>query len=209
MHDRKNGHYVREFLNEQANGVNVTFQVRNRNLLQVADGAPTNVKIYIAGTDTAIVALDQDAGLITLAVAPTAGLTVDVRYYFEMATDAEWLDFYVTAAGFVGDSSTTAIVATDAVGFVATLSPAVVMFAAAEASRALASLTHWYYSANAGNKSFNKDQISRKFMEQAKGFEDNAEKLRLQNYERFDSNKEAAFAYVGPARGTAYWEPRR
>jgi hypothetical protein len=208
MHDRKNGHYVREFLNEQANGANTTFQVRNRNLLQAADGAPTDVKIYISGTDTPITVLDKDAGLVSVAVAPAAQLTVEVRYYFEMATDAEWLDFYRTAAGFIGSTHEVALV-TEAVAWDPAYAPAVVQYCAAQASRALASLTHWYYSAQAGNKSFNKDQVSRKFMEQADDWEAQAEKLRLAVPERFDQNKAPAFAYTGPARGTRYWEPRR
>ena len=206
MHDLKNGHYVREFLNEQANGTTVTFQTRNRNLLQAADGAPANVVVLINTVVTATTAVNQDAGLFTLAVAPTAGNQVEVRYYFEMATDVEWLEFYKLGAGFVGDTSVVTLVSST--GYPDTYVPSVVMYAAAQASRSLASLTHWYYSANAGNKSFNKDQVSRKFMDQAKDFEKQATDLRLAVQERFDQNKAPAFAYAA-TRGVKYWEPRR
>jgi hypothetical protein len=208
MHDRKDGHYVREFLNEQANGVNLVFQVRNRNLLQAADGAPSNVAALVNGAAVAIASLDQSAGLVTLTAAPASLAQVEFRYYFEMATDEEWLDFYRLGANFVGDVSTVTAL-TDSTGFQDAYALPVAQYAAAQASRALASLTHWYYSANAGNKSFNKDQVSRKFMEQADGWEKQAKEGRLAVPERFDQNKAPAFAYTGPARGSRYWEPRR
>lgn len=208
MHDRKDSNYVREFLNEQATGAQLTFQTRNRHLLQEADGAPMDVDCLVAGTAAIITNLEEDPGLLTLQTAPTAGQTVEVRYYFEFATDEEWLDYYRTAAGFVGDASVITAL-TDTVGFTSQLEPAVTQYAAAQASRSLASLTHWYYSANAGNKSFNKDQISKKLMEQAAAFEAQAEKLRLSYYNSFDANQAPAFAYTGPSRGTQYWEPKR
>jgi len=208
MHDKKDDNYVREFLNEQANGGNVTFQARNRNLLQAADGAPSDVAILVAGAAVGITALNKNAGLITVAAAPTTGQSVEVRYYFELATDATWLDFYRTAAGFIG-STTEVAATTDPVAWDPAYAPAVVQYAAAQASRSLASQTHWYYSANAGNKSFNKDQVSSKFMKQATDWEKEAKDLRLAVPERFDQNKAPAFQYVGPARGTRYWEPRR
>lgn len=208
MHDLKNGHYVREFLNEQANGVNLTFQVRNRHLLQAADGAPADVAFLVNQVAVAIATLDKDAGLITLGAAPSANNQVEARYYFEMATDTEWLEFFKLGAGFVGDTTVYTALANQT-GFASGLATAVKLFAAAQASRALASLTHWYYSANAGNKGFDKNQISKKFMEQAKDFEEQAADARLKYYKAFDANQAPAFAYTGPARGTRYWEPKR
>lgn len=208
MHDRKDGHYVREFLNEQALGLSATFQTRNRNLLQVVDGAPADVACLVNNVTGTITTLDKPTGLLTLNATPALASQIEVRYYFEMATDAEWLDFYRIAKGAIGDETEVTLL-TEAVLWDTALMPAVANYAAAAASRSLASLTHWYYSANAGNKSFNKDQVSRKFAESAEKMEAVADKLRLSAYgNRFDAATAPAYAYR-PTRGIRYWEPPR
>lgn len=208
MHDRKDSNYAREFLNEQANGVVTTFQVRNRNLLQQADGAPLDVKAFVNNVPATVASLEKNPGLVTLDSAPTIGALVETRYYFSLSTDDEWLDFYRTAVGFIGVSNTQDDTLETVTLWDQFLIPAVTLYAAAQASRSLASQTHWYYSANAANKGFNKDQISRKFMEQAVAWEGQAEKLRSDVYTRFDQAKAPAAAYIYNA-GLRPWTPPR
>lgn len=208
QHDLPSSNYGREFLNEQANGVITTFQVRNRNLLQVADGAPVAVSAFVNNVTATISSVTQDPGLVTLSAAPAIGALVEMRYYFALSTASEWLDFYRTAVGFIGEHNTQDNTTASIPGYDLNLVPAVTLYAAAQASRSLASQTHWYYSANAANKGFNKDQISRKFMEQALAWETQAEKLRSDVYTRFDQQKAPAAAYVAN-QGLRYWTPPR
>ncbi len=208
MHDLADGHFTSEILTQQADGTNKVFKTGNRNLLtNGGEGAPTDPQIFVNGILAALHDLDQNAGLITLNSAPALLANVEARYYFWMATGAEMQFFYDTARGFIGvfgDEQDE-----DPITWNPLYVPAVVQYTAAQASRSLASLTHWYYSANAGNKSMNKDQVSRKFMEQAKEFEVQAEKLRMAVSTRFDQNKAPAASSVLGLRGTRYWEPRR
>lgn len=208
MHDRKDSNYAREFLNEQANGVITTFQVRNRNLLQVADGAPADVAALVNQVGATISTVAQDPGLATLSAAPAALSLVEFRYYFSLSNDAEWLDFYRTAAGFAGFADVQADTVATVPLYEVAMIPAVTLYCAAQASRSLASQTHWYYSANAGNKGFNKDQISRKFMEQADKWETEAKTLRSDVYTRFDQAKAPAAVYIYTG-GLRPWTPPR
>lgn len=206
-HDRLDSHYVREFLTEQANGVQTVFQLRNLNVVQQAQGSPADLVALVNNAVVGITSVAIDTGLVTLAAAPAALSAVEMRYYFLLNTDAEFLDFVRTATEFVGGIPTFTTVAANA-NFGDNLVAPAVTYAAAEASRSMASLTHWYYNANAGNKTFNKDQISSKFRQQAEDLIKQAQQQRLDVYERFDMNKAPAIA-TGKMRGVRYWEPQR
>lgn len=208
MHDRKDSNYAREFLNEQANGVITTFQTRNRNLLQMADGAPKDVTALVNQVSVTISSIEANPGLVTLASAPVALSLTEFRYYFALSNDEEWFDFYRTAAGFVGISNTQDFTVDTIPEYDPLLNASITLYCAAQASRSLASQTHWYYTANAGNKGFSKDQISAKFMKQAVDWEAQAEKLRSDVYTRFDQQKAPAVAYIYTV-GLRPWTPPR
>lgn len=207
VHDRYDSHYVREFLNEQANGVQTVFQLRNRNVVQQADGAPADLVALVNNVVVSITSIDQVTGLVTLAAPPAALTNVEFRYYYILNTDAEYLDFLKTGSQFVGIPPTFTALG-DLVQFSDELNAPAISITAVQALRSMASLAHWYYSANAGNKSFNKDSISRKFLDQAATLETAAEKQRSDVYTRFDEYKAPAIALSGNA-GLRYWEPRR
>lgn len=212
MSDRADSNYVREFLNEQVTNSNKFFQVRNRNLLNVADdGAPADVQVLVAGLVVVPVTITASTGLIELATAPTVGETVEVRYFFHLNTDPEYLDFLRSAAGFVGTVPTYGalppVLAEDD-QITDNVEGAAVQYTAAQAARSMASMSHWWYSANQGNKSFNKDTISRKFMDQAKAWEDEARALRLDAYDRFDKRHAPATRSTN-LRGVRPWTPPR
>lgn len=207
VHDLYSSHYVREFLNEQANGTQTVFQLRNRNVVQLADGAPADLKALVNNSFVTISDVDEETGLVTLGAAPATLTNVEFRYYYVLNTDAEYLDFLRQGSAFVGIPPTfTAI--DQVVQFGEDLDAPAVTCTASKAARSMSSLAHWYYSANAGNKSFNKDQISRKFEEEAKQLLADANAQRSDVYTRFDQAKAPAIALNSTA-GLRYWEPRR
>lgn len=206
-HDLPSDNYVRDFLQEQANGINLVFQLRNRNVVQLASGAPANLVALVNGAVAAITSVDTDSGLVTLAVAPASGSLAEFRYYFVLNPAAEYLNFVKTASRFIG-TPPRFTAATDLVQFGDTLVPSVITYVAYLASTSMANLSHWYYAANAGNKSFNKAEISRKFSDQAKEKKEEARALRMDVMQRFDEVSAPAYRNTAQ-RGTRYWEPQR
>lgn len=207
VHDRADSHFGRDFLTEQATGTTAVFLLRNRNVLQLADGAPTDLTAFVNGAPVAITSVDQITGLVTLTASPAQLSQVEMRYWYVLNTNTEFLDFVRAASNFVGAPATfTAL--TDNVQFQDLLVEAAVKYAASLASRSMASLAHWYYSANAGQKSFNKDQISAKFSKQADDLEAAARKVRMDVYQRFDAVDAPAYKHTA-YRGMGYWEPPR
>ncbi len=206
-HDLPSDNYVRDFLQEQTDGLNTVFQLRNRNVVQVADGAPSDLVALVNGAVVTPAAIDQATGLVTLASAPGSGTLVEMRYYFVLNPAAEYLNFVKTASRFIG-TPPTFTVATGNVQFGDTLVPAAITYVAYLASTSMANLSHWYYAANAGNKSFDKNGISAKFTTQAAALLEEARQLRMDVMQRFDEVNAPAYANIA-MRGTRYWEPRR
>ncbi len=206
-HDLPSDNYVRDFLQEQANGVNLVFQLRNRNVVQEADGAPADLVALVNNVVAVITSVDEATGLVTLESAPPSGSLAEFRYYFVLNPASEYLNFVKTASRFIGNPPTFTV-ATDNVQFGDTLAPAAITYVAYLASTSMANLSHWYYAANAGNKSFNKAEISRKFSDQAKEKKEEARALRMDVMQRFDQVSAPAYRNTAQ-RGVRLWEPQR
>jgi hypothetical protein len=76
------------------------------------------------------------------------------------------------------------------------------------ASTKMSSLTSWYYQANAGNKSFNKDRISDKFSKTADEEMKTAVQLRDDVYKRHGKRNAPAMVQSAIVPFSSYTPPR-
>jgi hypothetical protein len=183
FNDKYSDHFVQDDLTAQINSVNTRLRLTNRNIVLVADGAPTNLTVYVNGVATAYASIDKVSGVVVMNSAPTTGSLVLVEYYFVLIADADYIDFAKDASRFVGTTPTfTAL--TDNSGVADLLVDACDHYIVHHCATKMSSLTSWYYQANAGNKSFNKDRLADKFSKTADEEMKTAVQLRDDVYKR-------------------------
>lgn len=196
-------------LSAQVDGTNTRFKLINRNILLAADGAPADPVVLFGNTVQAAggYSLDKPSGIITFSVAPPAGTLLKVQYYHFIITDAVYLDFSKAAHTWLGTApSYTLSSANVDIEELAVESAA--LYIASKAAQKLTSKTNWWYTANAGNKSFNKDQIAIKFRELARLKFEEAEKARADIYTRQGKRGAPAVSHTN-TRNVKRWPPRR
>lgn len=156
FNDRFDNNYVRDDLSDQIDGVVTRLRCINRNIVNVAAGAPANPVLLIDEVAEASAVFTLPTGIVVESPAIAAGSEVFAEYFFTLCTDAEYTLWATDAANFVGETDPTEI----AVG----LASALHNYMAAMAAEKMSDMTGWYYQASAGNKNFNKDSISAKFL---------------------------------------------
>lgn len=193
FNDLLNDHFAQDDVSDQVDGVNVKFKALNQNLSDVAAGSPISPRLLINGAAVAG-ATDLSTGIFTAAVAPGAGSLASLEYYFTLIDDATYINFAQMAAAFIGVAQTTAFTAlTDETYINPNLVNAAVRYMHSLAAKKMANLSSWYYQANAGNKSFNKDTISAKFLAAAEDEKAQAEKEREDFYTRQGARNAPAY----------------
>lgn len=164
FNDLVTDHFAQDDVSDQVDGVNLKFKALNQNLSNIVAGAPIDPRLIVNGAAVAG-ATDLATGIFTAAVAPTAGALASLEYYFTLIDDATYITFAQMAAAFIGVALTVPFAALTDDSFIsANLASAAVHYMHSLAAKKMANLSSWYYSANAGNKSFNKDQIAAKFL---------------------------------------------
>jgi hypothetical protein len=167
FNDLVSDHFAQDDVSDQVDGTNQRFKALNQNISDVAAGAPINPRLLVNGAAVAGVT-DLSTGIFTAAVAPPAGALASLEYYFTLIDDATYINFANMAAGFIGVAQTVPLaLLTDDSFIQANLAPAAVHYMHSLSAKKMANLSSWYYSANAGNKSFDKNTISAKFLADA------------------------------------------
>ena len=193
FNDELADHFAQDDVSDQVDGVNLAFKALNQNISNAAAGAPINPRLIVNGASVAGT-VDLATGIFTASVAPTAGALATLEYYFTLIDDDTYINFAQMAAAFIGVALVTPLAAlTDDSYIDPNLSNAAVRYMHSLAAKKMANLSSWYYSANAGNKSFNKDTISRKFLDDAKEEGDRAEKERDGFYTRKGARNAPAY----------------
>ncbi len=209
FNDRLSDHFTTDDLSSQVqDGENARFKLLNRNIVQEADGAPVDLKVFISNAPVTVDSVDQVSGIAVLDSAPQAGDQPFAEYYFVLVEDDAYLEFAKDASQFVGTTPTFTS-ATDDVQFNANLKEAASLYMAAQAAFKMANLSSWYYTANAGNKGFNKDQIAKKFQDTGTSWQIEAEKKRDDVYSRFSQRLAPAAAQSHQTLPFSRWQPRR
>jgi len=186
INDKYSDHFSRDFLNDQADGTNKRFKLVNQNVVDATvDGAPADPAIYVNGA-AVTVTWNKAQGVATFSSAPAAGAEVVAEYYFTLLSSATYAIYAQDAANFVGYTDPTQIPDL--------AQGAARSYAAHLAADQLANMTSWYYSANAGNKGFNKDAIANKFRDMAEKLKVTAEARRKDIYTRHDQREAPAYA---------------
>lgn len=210
--DSYGDNYARDNLSIQADGTNKRFRLTNQNIVFVADGSPADLVLL---SDNVVVStgdydVDQVTGLVVYKVAATApaqGVDLRPEYYHVILNDAAYLKFSEGAHNWLGVVPTYTA-ATDDAQIPDLAVHAAQLHMASEAAQKLSSKTNWWYQANAGNKSFNKDTIAAKFRELAKQKNEEAEKARADLYTRH-GKRDAPATSVTNIRNVERWQPRR
>ncbi len=209
FNDKLSDHFTTDDLSNQVqDGVNARFKLLNRNIVQQADGAPVDLKVFIANAPVTVDSVDQISGIALLASAPQSGNQPFAEYYFVLVEDDAYLEFAKDASQFVG-TTPTFTAATDDVQFNPDLKEAAALYMAAQAAFKMANLSSWYYTANAGNKGFNKDQIAKKFQDTGAAWQKEAATKRDDVYSRFSQRLAPAASSSRQAVPFTRWQPRR
>ena len=205
--------YVDE-LSDVIDGFSTYYYLTNRNLVdKTTDGAPMDPTVTV--NNVVVPAMfDKVNGKVTFTTAPSAGDLVMVTYYFELMTDAEYVEYaqnLQTFFGFpftsnasgqwsgIGDTSST----------ITTLyADAAKKFVASAAADQMANLTGWWYRANDGDKSFDKGEVSQHFKEMAINLKNEAEFARDGIYTR-QGSAEAPASGIGRMKPLFNPQPRR
>lgn len=194
LNDGPGNNYATDEISDQVDGANLRLKAFNQNLLKIADGAPKDPEIRLgAGTVQAYTALDQPTGTFTLAAAIPAGTFTRLEYFFQLMTDAEYLGFVAQAQAFVGVTKAVTTPADDTT-ITELLGDGAAQYMAHLGATKMSNLASWYYTANAGNKSFNKDAIAAKFKEMAKELLTGAVRARDDVYKRQGQRNAPAYA---------------
>lgn len=206
MNDELGDHFVADDGSDQVDGVNLRFKAVNQNLVDTADGAPADPVMLVNGTPVTAT-VDNATGIFTAASAPAAGSLVSLEYYFVLILDDTWLTFARLGAEFVGVSPDFTA-PTDDSHVPPLLELAVEHCMAGLGAGKMANLSSWYYAANAGDKSFNKDAIAAKFSKIAADEQAAALKARDDVYTRQGQRNAPAYR-IGARIPFPSWAPRR
>jgi len=168
FNDEYSDHFAQDDVSDQVDGSNKRFKSLNQNISNIAAGAPADPALFVNGTAVAGT-MNLATGIFTATTAPTAGALASLEYYFTLIDDATYIQFAQMAASFIGVAQVIPFTTLAADSFIdPNIETGAVRYMHAQAAKKMANLTSWYYSANAGSKSFNKDSISAKFMADAK-----------------------------------------
>jgi len=200
FNDRYDNNFANDDISDQVDGTNQRFKLQNRNLVGVSQGAPANPALYYNNNLVSTTVFNAATGIVTIASPPGAGGDLKGEYFFTLCTDAEYTLWATDAANFVGSTDPTQV----ADGLASCLHN----YMAAMAAEKMSDMSGWYYQAAAGNKNFNKDQISAKFLAIYKEKMATAEKLRDDFYKRH-GQREAPAKAVTNFRGVERYTPRR
>lgn len=210
--DRYSDNWARDNLSIQADGINKRFRLTNQNIVFVADGSPADLVLFSNNVvvGASLYDADQVTGLVVYKVgstAPVQGVDLRTEYYHVILDDAAYLEFSKGAHNWLGVVPTYTAKTEDAQ--IPDLAVhAAELHMASEAAQKLSSKTNWWYQANSGNKSFNKDTIAGKFRELAKQKGEEAEKARADLYQRH-GKRDAPATAVTNIRNVVRWQPRR
>ncbi len=205
--DGPGDHFSNDEISFQADGTNVRFKLTNQNVVQVAEGAPVDVEVYVNGAIVTISSVEQAKGIVVLDAAPVAGAKVLAEYYFVLIADDVYLDFVKDTSTFLGFVPTFDA-SVDEVQFPLIYRDAANKYTACLAAKKMSNLASWYYQANAGNKNFNKDTIANKFREMSKDLCLDAEKSRNDVSTRH-GQREAPATSLGRMLPMPLYKPRR
>ena len=204
FHDGPADHFSRDILSAQVDGSTIVFALTNRNLITVsAGGAPADPSMLIGGVVTVPISLDVTSGLIQPRLGALAiGPTLEVRYYFELIQDGDYVNFAQGASRFIGQAVTgTWTTATVWAPSDDRLTEAAKLYMVSLAADKMSDLSSWWYQAQAGNKSFNKEAVAKNFKAMATARREEAAKLRDDVYTRFSERQAPsshATAVTGP-----------
>lgn len=207
FNDLKNDHFAQDDVSDQVDGVNQRFKALNQNVSNIAAGAPIDPRLMVNGAAVAG-ATDLATGIFTAAAAPPAGALASLEYYFTLIDDATYINFANMAAAFIGVAQPVHFVAlTDDSHIEDNLAHAAVRYMHSLAAKKMANLSSWYYQANAGNKSFNKDAISAKFLADAEDEKKQAKDER-DDFFKGDGAQFRSATRLGNIRFPSYTPPR-
>ncbi len=210
--DRYDDNWRRDNLSVQVDGTNKRFRLNNRNIVFVADGSPADLVLFSNNVEvpTTEYDVDQVNGLIiykTAATAPVTGVELRPEYYHVLINDSGYLQFSKDAHNWLGVVPTYTAATEDAQ--IADLAAnAAELHMASKAAQKLSNKTNWWYQANVGNKSFNKDTIATKFREMARMKKEEADAARHDLYTSAGRNAKPATA-VSNIKNALRWQPRR
>ena len=200
VNDRYDDHFSKDDITAQVYGVNLIYQLNNRNIVEIAEGSPANIVIYDNDVPVTPASKDKVKGTVTFITPIALGHTLRAEYFYVLANDAVYTEFAGDSANFIG--------AVDPLTIPDLMVDACHHYIASKVFGRLSSLSAWFYSANAGNKSFNKDSISAKFKQLADDNLAEAEKRRDDVYKRH-GKRFAPSTQLANMRGVSSYTPRR
>lgn len=207
FNDLLNDHFAQDDVSDQVDGTNKKFKALNQNISNLAAGAPIDPRLIVNGAAVAG-ATDLATGIFTATVAPPAGALASLEYYFTLVDEATYIQFANMAAAFLGMARPVHFTAvTDDSYIVDNLANAAVHYMHSLAAKKMANLSSWYYSANAGNKSFDKNAISAKFLADAEDEKKQAKDERDDFY-KGDGMQYRAATRLGNIPFPSYTPPR-
>ncbi len=206
--DALDDHLIEDDLTLQMDGTNKRFKLINRYVVDnTTDGAPADPVVItesftgVIGSITAFT-VDKITGIITFTVAPDPATIAQLtcEHYHVIIPNDKYTSWANDAANFLGE--------TDPTNIADLAKHAAEVFMASEAAQKLASKTSWWYNANAGNKSVNKDSIMAKFAQLATRKHEEAVAARTDIYTRH-GKKDAPATVLTNIRGVQRYVPKR
>ncbi len=205
--DGPGDHFSTDDVSFQVTATNQRFKLTNQNIVQIAEGAPVDLEVYVDGAIVVVTSVDQAKGVVVLDAAPAEGSKVTAEYYFVLIEDAVYLDFVKETSTFLGFIPTFTLPIGE-VPFPLIYRDAANKYTACLAAKKMSNLTSWYYQSNSANKSFNKDTIASKFREMSKDLCLDAEKSRNDVSTRH-GQREAPATSLGRLVPMPIYTPRR
>jgi hypothetical protein len=206
-------HFAKDDLTKQVDGTNLRFKLNCQNVVDhTTDGAPSDPAVYVAGTLKTVTTdytVSKATGLIVFVTGhqPTAGQRVSVEYFYVLIPDADYISFAQGASDFVGVKPTFTAT-TDYTAWNDLLNSAAEHYMHSHAAQKMANLSSWYYSANAGNKSFDKKNIAAAFSKTARDEAAEAVERRDDVYKRQGQRNAPAMNQSAYSGARPYQPPR-
>ena len=192
LDDNSNNKYVGgEDLSNQIFTGNLLFRLGNGNVVTGTDKVLVDGVALVNGVGYT---LNNATGQLTLVVAPTA--TIRVSYNWQDFSDDEITDFIANGIQHIGMRTSTdpSTVFTDLANVDVNLQKAVEHYSLYHGFSNLAAKTARLFSAGAGKKNINKDNISKKFLDLAQFHQAEGDRARDDFYTRQGRRNAPAFA---------------
>ena len=213
FNDQSSDHFQKDELSFQADGSLLRYQLTNRNIVNKTTGdpaVPADVVFIVNNSSVVPSSIDADGGIVVLSSAPAQGDEVFCEYFFQLVNSDTYLEFVRDAVSFINIEPTIPLTSAPQDTEVSPLYLAAMSFyVASRAADKMANLSSWWYQANAGNKSFNKDSIAAKFRDQSKTWEAEALKRRDDVSKRADRHFAPATGHGGFNSIVQQNQPRR